>query len=258
MDQVAIGLPSANSPFDPPPRDERRAANRAPRTSRPAMPARARAPARYAARARSGDPYCAAGNAMRAVSTPCVSKPIGSCWRLIALRTSSAAPGEHDHHERRLRADQQLPHPRLERSAERALAVAEILGQRRAPRRLPRRQQADEHRAAEHQRHRRRRAPVRSASRFRDAARRRARAGSAPAAPTTRSPGRRCRRARRAPGSRSAPAGRCGRGRRRSRRGSPARASAPRAARAAGWRRCRTRSAAPGRPRRAGSSSRSR
>ena len=35
--------------------------------------------------------------------------------------------GEHDHHQRRLRADQRLPHPRLERSAERALAVAEIL-----------------------------------------------------------------------------------------------------------------------------------
>ncbi len=47
---------------------------------------------RYASRARSGSPYCAAGNAIRAVRTPRVSNPIGSCWRLIALRTSSAAP----------------------------------------------------------------------------------------------------------------------------------------------------------------------
>ncbi len=47
---------------------------------------------RYAVRACSGVSYCDAGKARRAVSTPCVSKPIGCCCRLIALLTRSAAP----------------------------------------------------------------------------------------------------------------------------------------------------------------------
>ena len=133
--------------------------------SRPVTPARRSSTCAIrvacAARAR---PYCAAGNAMRAVSTPRVSKPIGSCCRLIALRTSSAAPASTIITSAACAPISSLPHPRLERSAERALAVAEILGEGRAARRLPRRQQADEHRAAEDQRQRRRQHRCRSSA----------------------------------------------------------------------------------------------
>ncbi len=45
-----------------------------------------------ASRARSGDAVLRRGQGHRAVRTPLVLNPIGSCCRLIALRTSSAAP----------------------------------------------------------------------------------------------------------------------------------------------------------------------
>ena len=151
---------------------ERLLPNRAPRTSHPAKTARARAlrdtllwrPAAVLRR-RQRDPRR---------QHACVSNPIGSCWRLIELRTSSAAPAStiitsaacapisncriHGFSDP---PSAPLPSPRSSVSA--------------FARRLPRRQQADEHRAAEDQRqggreHRR------SASPSRAEARRRARA----------------------------------------------------------------------------------
>ena len=92
MPDMSSGRPSGIKPFEPPPPSSGGCESSAAASTPGALDQPLEDGRERRLRACTGSPYCAAGNATRALSTPVVSNPIGTACRLIALRTSSAAP----------------------------------------------------------------------------------------------------------------------------------------------------------------------